>query len=152
MVTLLSHSPDSRVQEQESPTTEYDRLVTEGDVYAAIGEEGFARLVSAFYAQVPADDILGPMYQRSDLAGAEERLRNFLIFRFGGSLRYVEERGHPRLRARHSPFQIDRAARDRWLTLMDRAIEQAALPPEAAEVLRGFFQGTATFLINRGEQ
>ncbi len=28
-------------------------------VYAMIGEEGFARLVAAFYAQVRRDDVIG---------------------------------------------------------------------------------------------
>ena len=121
----------------------------ESDIYAAIGDAGFTRLVAAFYAQVPADDILGPMYPHGDLAGAEERLRDFLIFRFGGSTRYLERRGHPRLRARHAPFHIDSAARDRWLTLMERALDQTALPPEADALLRAFFRNTATFLINR---
>jgi hemoglobin len=123
--------------------------VIESDIYAAIGDAGFTRLVAAFYAQVPADDILGPMYPHDDLAGAEERLRDFLIFRFGGSTRYLERRGHPRLRARHAPFHIDSAARDRWLTLMERALDQTALPPEADALLRAFFRNTATFLINR---
>ena len=40
--------------------------------------------VAAFYRQIPADPILGPMYPAEDLDGAEVRLRNFLIFRFGG--------------------------------------------------------------------
>jgi hemoglobin len=51
----------------------------EGDVYGIIGEDGFARLVHAFYAQVPSDPILGAMYPKHDLAGAEQRLRDFLI-------------------------------------------------------------------------
>src|SRR5258706_4781187 len=38
------------------------------DIYAAIGEEGFTRLIAAFYKQVPGDDILGPMYPPRDLA------------------------------------------------------------------------------------
>ena len=121
----------------------------EGEIYARIGEEGFARLVSAFYAQVPADDILGKMYPAHDLAGAEERLRDFLIGRFGGPQRYTEQRGHPRLRMRHMPFVIDQAARDRWITLMDRALDIAALPPDVTTALRGFFHDTATFMINR---
>jgi len=121
----------------------------EGGVYGAIGEEGFSRLTGGFYAQVPADDILGPMYHGSDLDAAERRLRDFLVFRFGGPVRYIEERGHPRLRLRHAPFPIDGAARDRWLAVMDRALDAAALPPEAARVLRSFFRDTAAFLINR---
>jgi hemoglobin len=124
--------------------------LTEDQVYARVGEEGFARLVRAFYAQVPADDILGPMYPAHDLAGAEERLRDFLIGRFGGPPRYIEQRGHPRLRMRHMPFVINQAARDRWVQLMDRAFDEAGLDPEAAAVLREFLHGMATFMMNAG--
>lgn len=118
------------------------------NVYALIGEEGFARLVGAFYRQVPGDEILGQMYPREDLAGAEERLRDFLIGRFGGPQRYIERRGHPRLRARHMPFRIDRAARDRWMALMDNAFAEAAFPPEVEAFLREFLSQMATFMIN----
>ena len=123
--------------------------MNEEEVYQRIGEEGFTRLVRAFYAQVPGDDILGPMYPHDDLDGAEQRLRDFLVGRFGGPPRYIEQRGHPRLRMRHFPFAIDQAARDRWFTLMDRAITDAELPDDVAALLREFFHGTTTFLINR---
>ena len=118
-------------------------------VYTAIGEEGLTRLVRAFYRQVPDDPVLGPMYPKDDLAGAEQRLRDFLIGRFGGPQRYVEQRGHPRLRMRHMPFAIDGEARNQWVALMDRALDEAALPPDADAVLRDFFASTATFLRNR---
>jgi hemoglobin len=118
-------------------------------VYARIGEEGLTRLVREFYAQVPEDDILGPMYPAADRAGAEQRLRAFLIYRFGGPTTYLDTRGHPRLRMRHAPFAIDRRARDRWILLMNRALALAALPPDVTEVLRAFFDETATFMINR---
>jgi hemoglobin len=124
--------------------------LTETEVYAAIGEAGFTRLVAAFYRQVPKDDILAPMYPAEDLEGAEQRLRDFLIYRFGGPPRYIEERGHPRLRMRHMPFAITQAARDRWVRLMDQALEEAVISPEAANVLRGFFGEMATFMMNRG--
>ena len=118
-------------------------------VYAAIGEDGFARLTSGFYRRVPQDDILGPMYGDHDLEGAEQRLREFLIFRFGGPARYIENRGHPRLRMRHARFPIDRAARDRWLRLMSAAIDDALLPDEPRAVLREFLGEVSTFLINQ---
>jgi hemoglobin len=124
-------------------------MIDESDVYARIGEQGFAGLVRAFYAQVPGDDILGPMYPAGDLEGAEQRLCDFLVGRFGGPQRYVEQRGHPRLRQRHAPFQVDQRARDRWMRLMTRALEQAGLPDDATTVLRAFFDATATFMINR---
>jgi hemoglobin len=121
----------------------------ETEIYRAIGEDGFVRLVAAFYRQVPGDDILGPMYPADDLAGAEERLRDFLIGRFGGPQRYIEQRGHPRLRMRHSPFAIDGAARQRWLDLMDNALAEVALPGDAEMTLRAFFDAVATMLVNR---
>ncbi|MBM3725899.1 MAG: globin [Acidobacteria bacterium] len=124
-------------------------LPPEDELYALIGEDGFTRLVAAFYRQIPTDPILGAMYPAEDMAGAEQRLRDFLIFRFGGPPRYIEERGHPRLRMRHMPFPVTHAARDRWVLLMDNALAEAALPPEATELLRSFFHPTATFLINR---
>jgi hemoglobin len=123
--------------------------MTENEVYQAIGEVGFQALAAAFYRQVPGDDILGPMYAGRDLVGAEERLRDFLIFRFGGPPRYIESRGHPRLRMRHVPFPVDQAARDRWVQLMSSALDEVALPAPAKAIFHEFFATTATFLINR---
>ena len=121
------------------------------EVYSTIGAEGFRRLVAAFYQQVPQDEILAPMYTMRDLSGAEQRLRDFLIGRFGGPQTYIEQRGHPRLRARHSPFHINQTARDRWMRLMNRAFGEAALPADAEQVLRIFFDGMSSFMINRVE-
>lgn len=126
-------------------------IMDEENIYAIIGEEGFARLVGAFYRQVPHDDVLGSMYPAADLAAAEQRLRDFLIYRFGGPQRYIEERGHPRLRGRHMPFQIDLVARDRWMKLMDNAFAEAALPLEVEQFLRAFFDHMSTFMINSRE-
>ena len=39
--------------------------------------------------------------------------------------RYLEQRGHPRLRARHGRFAIEQRARDRWMTLMTEALAEA---------------------------
>jgi hemoglobin len=119
-------------------------------VYDAVGESGFERLVAEFYRQVPGDDILGPMYPADDLEGAELRLRDFLVGRCGGPQRYMEQRGHPRLRMRHMPFAIDDSARRRWLVLMDVALERSALPAPAASALRDFFDGVAAMMVNRG--
>lgn len=123
----------------------------EQDIYSAIGQSGFERLVAAFYRQIPGDDVLGPIYPGDDLPGAEQRLRDFLIFRFGGPPVYLEQRGHPRLRVRHAPFSIGQLERDRWVQLMNRALDETAMPEKAREALRAFFAPTATFLMNRPE-
>jgi hemoglobin len=119
------------------------------NVYSIIGEDGFTRLVAAFYRRVATDDILRPMYPEHDLAGAERRLREFLIQRFGGPFVYSEQRGHPRLRMRHAPFTIDQRGRDRWVELMEAAMAEANMPEQVVPPLRKFFHEAATFMINR---
>ncbi len=105
-------------------------------------------LVAAFYRRVRTDDILSLMYPPEDMAGAEERLVDFLIFRFGGSTRYLELRGHPRLRMRHFPFVIDATAKERWLQLMDQAMTEVPLPPETKPTLTSFFRTVADAMQN----
>ena len=120
----------------------------DSEIFQAVGEDGFKRLVAAFYRQVPGDDILGPMYPPDDLAGAEQRLRDFLVGRFGGPPRYIEQRGHPRLRMRHAPFAINSRARHRWVELMSRALDEAQFPQEVDLTLRPFFKDVASMMIN----
>ena len=127
----------------------HETPLTEGQIYDAIGSDGIARLVHAFYQQIPQDDLLGPIYPPEDLLGAEERLRLFLLFRFGGPQDYLQRRGHPMLRGRHAPFSINQTARDRWVQLMDNALEQCRFSLQVSTVIRSFLAQVATFLINQ---
>lgn len=117
-------------------------------VFDVVGEVGLRRLIAAFYRRIPADDLLGPMYPAAELAEAERRLADFLIYRFGGPDTYIQERGHPKLRMRHLPFSINRVARDRWVALMDAALVEASFPEPVAAILQPFLHESATFLIN----
>jgi hemoglobin len=119
-------------------------------VYDIVGEEALTRLVAAFYKRIPGDTLLGPMYPAGDFEAAEKRLRDFLVYRFGGPQTYIEERGHPRLRRRHFPFAINEAARDRWIEHMDQAFEEVEIEPGARDAMKQLFDHVATFLINRG--
>jgi hemoglobin len=130
------------------PRIAYNTIVQEEQIYAAVGPEGFGRLVAGFYRRVRTDDVLGPLYPKDDLAGAEERLRLFLIQRFGGPTTYSDQRGHPRLRMRHAPFRVDERARNRWVDLMEQALAEAAFPEETLPMFRKYFVDTATFMIN----
>ncbi len=118
-------------------------------IYALIGQAGFADLVSGFYKRVKADDLLGPLYPPNDFEAAEERLRDFLIQRFGGPQTYSQQRGHPRLRMRHAPFPVDLRARNRWVELMEQSLEEMSFDTEVKSLLLKYFHDTATFMINR---
>ncbi len=114
-------------------------------------EQTIVDMVAAFYRRVRVDDLLGPLYPDNDWDGAEERLKDFLVFRFGGSDRYIRERGHPRLRMRHAPFKIGVAERDRWIELMNEAIQEANVPKNDIINLQNFFGHVANFLRNQDE-
>lgn len=118
-------------------------------IYQLLGGAKIASIVHSFYRRIPSDPILGPMYPERDLAGAEQRLSSFLIYRFGGPQEYIAERGHPRLRQRHAPFAVDQAARDRWMKLMLEAIDEQNLESAHREYLERFLGSIASFLMNR---
>lgn len=120
----------------------------EPNVYNQIGSDGFTRLVDAFYRRVATDPLLRPMYPEDDLQPAARRLRLFLEQFFGGPRTYSDERGHPRLRMRHSPFRIDQAARDVWMTHMLAALDEANIPEPARSTMRRYFDRVATGMIN----
>lgn len=113
------------------------------------GEAEIQRMVAAFYQRVRQDELIGPMYPNNDWEGAEQRLRDFLIFRFGGSDRYIQERGHPRLRMRHAPFEIGVPERDRWLELMNQAMDETNVPNSVVLNLKVFFENVADFMRNQ---
>lgn len=121
----------------------------EETVARELGREGIASLVAAFYRGVRTDDLIGPMYPADDWEGSEQRLREFLCFRLLGDQAYLEKRGHPRLRARHLPFTIGEAERDRWLVLMEAAIDETEVPAASRRVLVPFFAQVADFMRNR---
>jgi hemoglobin len=129
-------------------------MLTEQDLYAHLGEDGFTRLIAAFFRRVAEDDVLGPLYRAATaetgetLAEAEHPLRGVLVQRFGGPAAYSAERGHPRLRMRHMRFTVDVKGAQRWLDLMEQAMEEESIDPEARAFLRPYFRHTAALMVN----
>lgn len=121
--------------------------MTEGFFDAIGGHDSFDRIVRRFYEGVKTDDVLRPMYP-DDLDGAIWRLTAFLEQYWGGPTAYSDERGHPRLRARHAAFRIDDVARDRWLTHMTAAVEAEALAPMHHETLMDYLDRAAHAMVN----
>jgi hemoglobin len=115
------------------------------------GDPFFVDLVDRFYLGVAGDPLLRPLYP-ADLAESARHLALFLIQYWGGPGTYNEERGHPRLRMRHSPFVIGPAERDAWLRHMEGALAELETAeriagPDAAE-LRAYLDMAAHQLMN----
>lgn len=126
---------------QDTPDTEtfYDRIG---------GHDTFVRLVHAFYQGVAADPPLRDLYPEEDLGPAQERLRMFLEQYWGGPTTYSQQRGHPRLRMRHTPFAVTPAQRDRWLTHMYAAIDTLELSAMDDHQMRAYMSHAAHFMVN----
>jgi hemoglobin len=120
-----------------------------GNFYQLVGgRETFVKLSAKFYEGVATDEVLRPMYPEEDLGPAAERLQLFLEQYWGGPTDYQELRGHPRLRARHMPFKIDRDARERWLKHMRVAVESLGLAPLLEAELWAYLDRAATAMLN----
>lgn len=125
---------------------------TQQTFYDAVGgADTFHAIVSRFYELVAQDEILRRVYPLDDLAGAEERLRMFLEQYWGGPRTYSDQRGHPRLRMRHAPFQIGPFERDAWLRCMQTAvasIDSATLDDAHRKELLEYLEMAAHSLVN----
>ena len=99
-------------------------------------------------AIIDRDPVLIAIYPEDEWAAAANRLLMFLEQYWGGPHTYSELRGHPRLRARHAVFVIDRKAHDHWLTHMRSALDDVGLAPEADQVIWSYLQTAADMLIN----
>ncbi len=119
------------------------------EIYKQIGsEEPYFKLVDEFYAGVEQSCILRPLYPEK-LDNAKRSLALFLIQRTGGRTTYSDEKGHPRMRARHMPFAIGKAERDAWIVCMNAALDKVTELKEVRSELDAFFDHFATFMINK---
>lgn len=121
----------------------------EASYYDEIGGRAtIARIVHVFYEGVATDPVLRPMYPEADLGPAEERFTLFLEQYWGGPTTYSEQRGHPRLRMRHAPFEVTEEARDRWLGHFRAGLDAAGLTPDQDARFWTYAQHAAQFMVN----
>src|SRR6185312_2016460 len=112
------------------------------------GEPFFVALVDRFYNQVESDPVLRPLYP-VDMAPSRRHLALFLAQYWGGPATYNAERGHPRLRMRHTPFAIGQPERDAWLEHMLAAVSASTADTADKTALREYFETAASSLVNQ---
>ena len=112
------------------------------------GYDTIATIVEKFYEGVATDEVLRPLYPEEDLGPATERFTLFLVQYWGGPTTYSDERGHPRLRARHAPYKVNPEARDRWLAHMRVAVDSLGLAPLHHAELWDYLERAAHAMVN----
>lgn len=108
------------------------------------------RLANRFYeimeTNPDAAELLAMHPQPMD--GVRQRFFEFLSGWLGGPPLFAEKYGHPRLRARHLPFQIDTRMRDQWLHCMYMALDEQVSDPLLHQQLKAQFTHLAHHMIN----
>src|SRR5690349_24160697 len=115
------------------------------------GDDGIRRLVDRFYDlmdSAPEAATIRALHAAS-LKASRDKLYLYLSYWTGGPQTYIEQRGHPMLRARHLPFTISSRERDEWLWCMDRALNEQAMQDALREQLRDRLHALADHMRNR---
>lgn len=117
------------------------------------GSKAIESLVARFYELM---DVLPEAYgvrqmHPDSLEGSADSLVKFLSGWFGGPQRYVEERGHPRLRMRHAPYSIGVKERDEWMLCMRQALADEVADDALRQLLQQSFDSMATHIINTAD-
>lgn len=118
------------------------------------GEQALRSLVDRFYFYMdilPEAQGIRAMHQ-ANLAMAKDKLFKFFSGWLGGPNLFMEEFGHPMLRARHFPFAIGEAERDQWMLCMNKALDEMTMDPRLKTNLLAALQHLATHMINQGEE
>jgi hemoglobin len=123
-------------------------------LYEVIGlEEGIQKLVYNFYKIMETDPKAHECLISHELVNGEipESVKNkffkFLSGWFGGPNLFVEEFGHPRMRARHMHVKIGEAERIQWLYCMSKALDMHT--PRIIKKDRLRFEGSFKALASR---
>jgi hemoglobin len=114
------------------------------------GAEGVRALVDRFYElmdQLPEAKGIRDLHP-ADLTGSADKLYKFLSGFLGGPPLYVNEFGHPRLRARHLPFPIGVRERDQWVLCMEKALQELVASETLRSTLASYFRRTADHMRN----
>jgi len=115
------------------------------------GEQKVKQLVDRFYElmdTMPEAFEIRKMHP-DDLSESIYKLTKFLCFWFGGPKDYLEEFGHPRLRARHLPFVIADQERDQWLMCMFQAMDDVKIDKHIQMTLKNNFTQMANHMRNQ---
>ena len=115
------------------------------------GETAIRTLVEKFYFYMdtlPEAKGIRDIHQ-ADLTSAETKLFKYLTGWLGGPNLYIEEYGHPMLRARHLPFAIGESERDQWMLCMNKAIDEVPMDSRLKTSLQTALQDLATHMINK---
>lgn len=105
-------------------------------------------MVDRFYDEVFASPVIRHLFQ-SDKDEIKAKQEAFLTQFLGGPQLYSMQHGHPKMRMRHLPHEIDTTAKEEWLRCMKIAIYSLDLSEELKTAVYNCFPPLAQHMVNR---
>ena len=118
-------------------------------LYDHLGDERLQELINRFYARVFESPVIGTLFNRTDAETIKDKQYCFLTQLLGGPQRYSEKYGQPKMRMRHFPHAITQEAKDEWLSLMEKSINELEMSKELKKALYLVFPKIAQHMVNR---
>lgn len=116
------------------------------------GGAALRAMINAFYDRVERDELIGPLFPGGVSAEHREHVAVWWIEVFGGPAEYTDRLGgYEHMLAHHRGLGITAEQRLRFVELMSRAADDAALPadPEFRAALVGYLEwGTRLAMAN----
>lgn len=124
-------------------------------LYQIIGEEkGVYELVKNFYEIMETDPNAKECLHVHELTEdkkipdiVKKKLFMFFCGWFGGPNLYIQEYGHPRMRARHMHVKISKTEKDQWLYCINKAMDIHSIKIKKNDRYR--FEGSFKALASR---
>ena len=141
MTTESNNKPQDAQPEEE-----------ESKLYELIGgADKLRQMVDRFYDLMELEPEFAGIraLHPTPMDGSRDKLFWFLSGWMGGPNLYIEQFGHPRLRARHLPYAIASSERDQWLRCMAWAMQDVGIAEELQQHLMQSFYQTADWMRNK---
>ncbi len=119
--------------------------------YEEMGEDKVRALAKAFYDNMETNPDVAELLAIHPLPldNVRQKFFEFLSGWLGGPDLFVEKYGHPRLRARHLPFQVNETMYRQWMICMQAALDEVLSDdPVLKADLRVKFDQLARHMIN----
>ena len=114
------------------------------------GEPKVRQLANRFYDIMASDPEAADLYAIHPLPldNIRQKFFEFLSGWLGGPALFEQKYGHPRLRARHLPFQVDEKLRNQWMYCMDKTLDDVVENKMLRDGIRQSIGQLASHMIN----
>ncbi|WP_333608500.1 group II truncated hemoglobin [Arsukibacterium sp.] len=114
------------------------------------GETTVRQLANRFYDIMASDPQAAELYAIHPLPldAIRQKFFEFLSGWLGGPALFEQKYGHPRLRARHLPFQVNEKLRNQWMYCMDKALDEVVDDKLLRDGIRQSIGQLASHMIN----